>query len=433
MGGSPGANVNNPIPEIFVLWHPSCKLGESLARRIHGWLRPGSGLGPQVFYRSLPAPEAPAGGLPLPLPGETRPGTPAQAATSRLTNMQIVVLLINEHMIADAGWRHWIGQLASGVNATGPRVFLPVALDSTAFNVPAAMRDLNFLRPAGLPLPVAEAPEGAAAFETVVRSLLKQLTEALCRLLLGRGPPPTAQNRANSLAASDAAQPKITIFLSHAKIDGTTPTKRIRDYIYSQTQLAAFYDENDIPFGSVFSRVLQSNVHGVQTAAMIAVRSGRYASRPWCRRELSLFRRPILERPQRGSAERWRINPIVIVDALEGGVQTSGIPELGNTPIIRWSEQVENQEEQVVTTLLRDALLAVFHTALGRAIPDTEKCIILNWLPDPTTLLHIPRIRVAKDDMPVYYPGRGLSGLELDILYEFFPRLTFRSLEMVAS
>jgi hypothetical protein len=31
----------NPIPEIYVLWHPRCDLGEFLARNIHAiWRRP---------------------------------------------------------------------------------------------------------------------------------------------------------------------------------------------------------------------------------------------------------------------------------------------------------------------------------------------------------------------------------------------------------
>jgi hypothetical protein len=33
----------------------------------------------------------------------------------------------------------------------------------------------------------------------------------------------------------------------------------------------------------------------------------------------------------------------------------------------------------------------------------------------------------------VYYPGRGLSGLELDILAELFPALTFLSFEEALS
>jgi hypothetical protein len=418
----------NPIPEIYVLWHPRCELGEFLARRIHGWLRPGNGLGPQVFYRSLPAPEAPTGGLPPPLPGEMR-GAPPTGTAPRVSNLQIVLPLIDEHMIADAAWRHWLAQLASQSIAPESREFMPVALDSSAYNAPERLRERNFLRPAGASN---AGPMGDAEKEMLSRSLLKQLTEAMCRMMLGKNADPAANP--SSQATRDGAAPKVKIFLSHAKVDGTVPARRIRDYIYSQTQLAAFYDENDIPFGSVFRRVLDQGVQGEETAALIAVRSARYASRPWCRRELSLFRRPLPETPDPQMATRWRLSPVVVVEAIEGGGRTAGIPELGNAPLIRWDDAVPEQEEQIVTMLLRDAMLSAFHAALGRNLPEQPDRIILNWLPDPTTLLHIPRVRdTAAGDLKVFYPGRGLSGLELDILFEFFPNLEFRSFEEVLS
>jgi hypothetical protein len=427
--------VTQPIPDIYVLWHPDCALGETLARRIHAWLRPGNGLGPQVFYRSLPAPEAPRGGLPPPLAGEIRhtssgalQASPSPSAPH--TNMQVVLLLIDDHMIADAAWRHWLTRLAAS-SPTIRRVFLPVALDATAFNVPSALRELNFLRPSGLPLPELNPPGPPAAVEAVIRSLLKQLTEALCRLLLHEDNSQQPPGVPVPPAAREGLQPKIMLFLSHAKVDGTVPAKSIRDYIYSQTQLAAFYDENDIPLGSVFSRVLQSSLPATQTAAMIAVRSARYASRPWCRRELALFRRPVQELPEAGKAEQWRLNPTVVVDALDDASQTPGIPELGNAPLIRWSDKVSDQAEQIVTIVLRDSLLGSFHSSVGRTILTGPDCIVLNWLPDPTTLLHIPRVR-EKQPLRIVYPGRGLSGLELDILDEFFPNLSFESFDQVS-
>ncbi|WP_298826315.1 toll/interleukin-1 receptor domain-containing protein [uncultured Piscinibacter sp.] len=266
--------------------------------------------------------------------------------------------------------------------------------------------------------------------------MLKQLTEALCRHLLGTtlpiNPAATAPSEAAGFQASsigDSASPKVSLFLSHAKADGTTPARRIRDYIYSQTQLAAFYDENDIPFGSAFSRVLESSLRSSQTAALIAVRSARYASRPWCRRELSLFRRPRRESNEGELPERWRLQPMLVVDALEPGARTVGIPEMGNATLIRWSDDAPDLEEQIVTTVLRDALLAAFHSSLGRSLASAPDSVILNWLPDPTTLLHIPVVRDASIEATVVYPGRGLSGLELDTLAEYFPQVTFRSFD----
>jgi hypothetical protein len=436
--------VQNLIPELFVLWHPSCALGEKLARKVYAWLRPGHGLGPQVFYRCLPAPEAQAGGLPPPLPGETRRGGDSPSAETVVANIQVALLLIDEHMIVDSAWRWWLAHLAQRTEASTPRVILPVALDSTAFNVPAALRDLNFLRPAGLPLPAPETLDRSrsASLDIVVRSLLKQLTETLCQRLLGNVWPASAAANATLAPALDTGvggTPKVTIFLSHAKGDGATPAKRIRDYIYGNTQLAVFYDENDIPFGSVYPKVLQASVQGAETAVMVVIRSARYATRPWCRRELSWFRRPIAESTGANDPQLWRLNPTVIVDALDSGGQTFGIPELGNAPIIRWSEHVKDPEEQVVTTVMRDALLAVFHTAVGRTIlpKDPSNSVVLNWVPDPTTLLYIVRAReeagLPTQELTVFYPGRGLSRPELDILEEFFPAFTFRSFDTAAA
>ncbi|WP_158219813.1 toll/interleukin-1 receptor domain-containing protein [Ideonella sp. A 288] len=423
--------TDSPIPEIYVLWHPCCTIGETLARSIYAWLRPGNGLGPQVYYRSLTEPGGTAGGLPLALPGEQRAGRATREPvppSSRQVNLQIVILLIDDHMIADMTWRHWLTALARDKPAVR-RAFVPVALDSTAYNVPAPLRELNFLRPAGLPLTEPEGARRDAALEASVRSMLKQLTETLCRTMLTT---PTAPATGDS--AGQGSLPKISIFLSHAKADGTTPAKRIRDHIYSQTQLTAFYDENDIPFGSVFAQVLQSNVASKQTAAMIAVRTERYASRPWCRRELSLFRRPWQEPlPAAMTTEHWRLHPMVIVDALEPGRQTLGVPEFGNATAVRWSDSLPDQEETIVTLVLRDALLAAFHAALGRSLKLSPGTLVLNWLPDPTTLLHIPKVRDGLAEVQLLHPGRGLSGLELAVLDELFPRVSFHCFDQAAA
>src|SRR5262245_40440236 len=131
---SPSQSV--PIPQVFVLWHPKCRLGEPLARRILGWLRPGNGLGPEVFYRCSPAPGNPANRLPPPLPGETRFAVEATTRTRRKSsNLQVVLPLIDENMVADLTWRYWLEDLTKP--APTPREIMPVALDATAYNMPA--------------------------------------------------------------------------------------------------------------------------------------------------------------------------------------------------------------------------------------------------------------------------------------------------------
>lgn len=137
-------------------------------------------------------------------------GIPGESSTG-----PVLIPLIDAHLIADPLWREWLRRLGED----GSRVPLPVALDATAYNVAGGLRSLNFLRPAGLPLAPGHGPE---ELEPVVRSLLKQLTESLCRLMLysddGNG-------------GSRMAKPKLKIFLSHAKADGAEPARRLRDYI----------------------------------------------------------------------------------------------------------------------------------------------------------------------------------------------------------
>jgi len=418
-----------PIPQVFVLWHPRCRLGEALARRILQWLRPGNGLGPEVFYRSLPAPGAPANGLPPPLPRRTR--ATALKTRESVTDLQIALLLIDENMVADLAWRRWLEELIRPPeSAQEPsKEIMPIALDATAYNTPPALRELNYLRPTGLPLPAGEDLNGPA-FERVARSLLKQVTEALCRSFLPRPAATTAATAGPPSSVSRVPPPKVNVFLSHAKQDGTVPARRLRDYIYGQTQLAAFYDENDIAFGSVFSGVIQSGLGSPDTAAFIAIRSARYASRPWCRREVSSFRTPQPEIQSSNGYERWRIYPALVVEAMEGRQFSSGVPEFGNSPVIRWTDDDPGMEELIITTIIRDAMLASFHSALGASISPVENRIVINWLPDPTTLLHIPAVR-SGSGRELLYPGRGLSYLELEILSEFFPQeqLTFRCFE----
>jgi hypothetical protein len=408
------------IPQVYVLWHPRCPLGEPLAKRIYEWLRPGNGLGPEVFYRSLPAPRAPLDGLPPLLPDETRFGEKASPKQrSKFSNLHILLPLIDENMVASMTWGRWLEDLMK--SSAIPRTILPVALDATAYNMPATLRVLNYLRPSGLPLP---AGAGGAAFEMVVRSLLKQVTEALCAVMLPR---PAAA----ATAPSAAPPPKINVFLSHAKQDGTVPARRLRDYIYSQTQLAAFYDENDIAFGSSFASVIQKTLVSQDTAALVACRSTRYAGRPWCRREVSLFRKPRKSPQSPAGPERWQIYPSLVVEAMEGREFSPGIPEFGNSPVIRWNSDDRGMEELIITTVIRDAMLASYHAALGAKVPATANQIVINWIPDPTTLLHIPAIRSGTAECAVFYPGRGLSGLDLDALDEFFPRVTFHCFEDV--
>lgn len=452
------------IPEIYVLWHPSCLLAEVLAPRIYHWLRPGNGLGPQVYYRSLPDPWNPDQVVPISLshaPGMAKSkwkeknawaeraygisiGTAGSAKDAskriKLANLQVLLVLIDKHMVCDRSWRYWLSSLCQ--NSSGDRVILPVALDTTAYNMPPEMQSFNYLRPTGLPLEAAakmteSEVQGALdamrdlrtgedvkplvdrlkpCLEQVSDSLLKQLTESLTRQLIMEG----------------SGSSKISVFLSHAKADGTEPARRLRDYIYSKTQMAAFYDENDIAFGSVFDKVLNDSLAASSTAAMIAVRSARYAFRPWCRREVSTFRRPRFDPTSSAKGNRrWMLYPLLVVDAMDDGTESLGVPEFGNAPMIRWRKDPPGIEERIVTMVMRDALLAAYHSAVGASIPDQAHRVVINWLPDVNTLQSLLSQMNGKGEISVVHPGQGRPFSELHDLEMLFPNVTFQSFEEV--
>jgi hypothetical protein len=122
---------------------------------------------------------------------------------------------------------------------------------------------------------------------------------------------------------------------------------------------------------------------------------------------------------------------VLVVSCLNPHEPTLGVPEFGNAPEIRWAEDVREQEEQIVTTLMRDALLSQFHAALARTIRAEPSAILLNWLPDPVTLLRIEAERRKRGEIgpaTIYYPGQ-LSALDLDMLWELLPHFSLKSFE----
>lgn len=185
-----------PLPELYILWHPECAHGAAIAWQIRQWLRPAAGQGPQIFYRGEPAPTSGAR-LPLPLPGEKREWPPELHPPEPGRTLQIVIPLLDHHMVADPAWRWWLEHLSAEAEelkkpqANGcqteksfRRIFLPVALTRTAFNAPAAIAKQNFLRiPDVLDLE-AKSLWVEPLQSLLLSTLLKPLTEALCNIVL---------------------------------------------------------------------------------------------------------------------------------------------------------------------------------------------------------------------------------------------------------
>ena len=324
----------DPI-RIYVLWHPKCKDGEILAKSLFEWFeKVDDGVGIPVRYRSSPCVDHDCG-IPAPIPFKEFDNT-------------AVVILADENMVADEKWSRWLEDMAEGRKTNGKKLlkhfmFYPVALHDSAYNLPPAIRKLNFIslqKSSGRGTKLAE-----ATLDEKKEVLRKKLTEAFARAVLYLG----AGRSKNDLGVADVTPPPVKIFLSHAKRDGRDQAASVRDYIYAETQLNAFYDENDIAIGHNFANVLDDALEKGQTAALLSLVTDAYAGRPWCRREIQDFRRP--SQPNKKEPV-WKLHPVLVVNGMEDNL-TRCIPEYGNALTIRWQE---GKQGLYVDTLLREVL-----------------------------------------------------------------------------
>jgi hypothetical protein len=343
-------------------------------------------------------------------------------------------------MVACPRWRAYVADFAAPAaprNSTD-RLY-PVAIDPVAYQIPVIMRKLNYIRHN---LRQSPPPE--------TEGLLSQLTEVLCRDLRSelhemRKPNDLKQrNASDSQSLKQASRPlrtgKLKIFLSHAKADGTKTPVALKEYILGKTQCEPFFDETDIPFGYDYTNVLREAI-SEDSAGLIVVQGDHYANRPWCRKEIRDFLKPVPDAASVGAKKKrvagapvYFIPPVVVVDTMEGKKIGRTIPELGHAPCLRWQPDVERL---VVSSLLREILLGLFYRFMARDIakasnpksaadPKSTIPVVINRPPDPVM---VDRILGAanKKNKTIVYPGYGLSQMEKDGLTMTFPNVRFQS------
>ena len=260
---------------IYVLWHSSCEHGQEFAKDIYKWFRgdPGDlsqcGYGIPVEYRSYPYQ---SGNSPKILAIE-----PDKATIS------VIVPLVDQHMVIAPKWREYLKDLAKNTkswkNTSG--LICPVALHSSAYQLPDEITRLNFLR-------IDRATDSPhwrerERFDIQRQRLLSLLTQVCCRLLWRQNDKP------GGAINLDVASSPIKVFISHAKADGTGIAEAIREQIYRQGQLQAFFDESDLAIAYAWEENLKNSAQ-LSTTAMIAIFTDAYANRPWCRKEIRLAR-----------------------------------------------------------------------------------------------------------------------------------------------
>jgi hypothetical protein len=396
----------NPV-RLYVLHHPASDAARQLTDYIYNWFRLPNLEGIPVYLRS----------------GSQRDNRPPAPPEGGKGVLEYLIPLVDAQMVRDVGWHDYLQELEERClkppsmesSPTQGWVMFPVALDGTAYNLPASVARRNFIRHLQAPEKGTSDEEKKSAVEAS-QETLKHLTEALSRDL-------------NARLFPKQSGEKLKIFISYARADGTEVPKKLRNYIQGQTQCSVFFDENDISFGESFGEVLEEGV-GERARALIVVNGDNYPDRPWCRWEIGRFMhadRIPLDPGRRGKGSIEVYHPVLVLEIMEGNRIARVIPELGQVPSLRWAP---GRELLAFSMLMREVLFGarnVLAARSNREMINWNNGPVLNRLPGPMVLQRLLNERryqasAKRTRLCVSYPGNGLPLLELRLLESLFPK-----------
>ncbi|MEM6792560.1 MAG: TIR domain-containing protein [Acidobacteriota bacterium] len=466
------APLRGPLT-LYVAWHPSCADGSAMAKGIYDWFRAPSqsvrrsGAGIPVYYRGAGWRETPAIPSPArPLSDSLKDLEPIQPIAYDAAEINVVVALVDEHMVIDRDWRDWLYDQAARHRASrGPEapeggrvILIPVQLHDSLSRLHESVSGLNAIRVDHWN----DSPEETddERRERRRRRVCRYLVQALVRRLRE-----SRDSRSDLLPRS--------IFLSHAKgdlEDGVGVAERIRARALRHGQIDTFFDAAQLHWAERWEDPMRAGAE-FKTAAFIAVFSDLYSSRYWCREEIQGARRPMEidrhgKRRRRRSAnpgdQVWWVQPTVIVDTLSSS-WSHLLPEMSGTPILRWRGS-DAAAAEVLDRIMLEALrselqarhaflllsflqknklhgqLTGLHREAGAKTPPLH---FLTWLPDAHTLMEWAFPRPSRGARPakrriakalVVYPGHGLDQREAERFAHYLgEKVCFTSYEELAT
>lgn len=273
-----------PVLEIYVVWHPTDDEGAGIAELLMEHFRGTafSGLiggAVEVYVRSVSESDDP-GGAPRPLPPvEPLPYGMAHPA------LTAVVLVAGQELAAEVQrggpWRRYVEEI-SAVRAAHPETI-------GLFTVATHSQALDGTTLGDLVGSLELVARGAFGTPDFAATLTRDLAQGIVQM-------------------SPVGPDRITVFVSHTK--WLTPLEkagapalldRIREVI-AGTRLQDFLDAHDLQPNTDWAAELRA---AASSAALLAVRTDLYSSRPWCQTE-------VLTAKQAGM-------PVVVLDALSSG------------------------------------------------------------------------------------------------------------------
>ena len=415
---SPKTSVKSPV-SIYIVHHPECKEAEVLSGKLYDWFRLGylsgdsSGAGLPVYFRREVKEIRSLGNRSSGKSDSIWRIKPSIDYSGAALN--VIIVLVDHRMVVEEKWRGAIVALSEEVSRVKElrrdeigedesrsqtkrsRVeLLPAALHDSFYRTGPLSSNFNSVRLAGLSLENQEA------------ALRRAATEMTGRLMR---------------AASGSGFKQLDIFLSHAKQDGLEIAATLRDGIQRFGQLEPWFDANDLAWGQKWQEGIK--VATTDTAAMVAIVTDAYPSRPWCRTEARNGRKP---RKLKGTDNVWCMQPMVAVHS-PGSTWTRAMPMLEGVPRIGWHpSQSVDPTEYIVDRLVLETMLAQVHREVAKDLDAADRgnlnvCFI-TWVPDSWSLSKLRAVIDKKcgQDRPsaaintIVYPGYGLTPSEIQDL-----------------
>jgi len=336
---------------VHPVFHPQSDSARALAREIHLALNAD--------------PNVPGLRVPTVFCAEDGSGAPPADQQLDRAVRSFVAPLADADMDADDAWCSFVAGLWQGCQAS-PHRCVPFQLSDYAWPLDDRLREVNFVRAFAVP------EEERTAF--VVRRLVTEL----CRFLHG-----------DPLQDDSPAAPT-KVFISHTKLDlGKEPkvVDALRSYLMQDQPIKVWFDSGDIPGGSRFTREIAD---GIEDSSLLCVRTDRYASREWCRKEVLLAKE--------------RLRPIVVINALTGN-EVRSFPYLGNVPELRW-----NADPAAAVDLLLKETLRHLHSGLTLEQWKQQGDKVFIYPPERLTTVGLP------SGTKVLYPDPPLGKEEADTL-----------------
>lgn len=382
---------------IYVVWHPDFKDGKRFADLIYRTFNRDTefaltrNLNIPVFYRSEPDEETQ---VPIPIPFDE-------------ADRNAVVILIDDELFQSSGWDTYVKEeiVIKIGNVPESRMY-PVALSRNAYRLEEdSLSRLQFIRADGL-----KNEDKEKEFKERWRHIRSRLLHDFSRLMYDIE---SVGNTAEQLQKGYNAKPNppVKLFLSHAKVDGLDLALKLKRHIQDEHQLDTFFDANEIAASYRFDTQILKQFN--ENTAVIAVLTDKYATREWCKLEVSMAKRNKC--------------PLVVVQHIENG-EIRSFPYLGNVSTLRWNNNLQDVIDLTLIQVL-NARFAKKYLQKHIELYDLRKkyqCMIFSNPPELFNYLDI--LAEDKKDRQVglvIYPDPPLIGEEQAILQEIMPKVIF--------